>query len=56
MVVEKQYRVQPSTLVVPPSARRVTWWTSQAEAGWSQPPGCFRNPHRRREQASWKTC
>ena len=35
---KKQYRAQPSTLVVPPSARWVTWWTSQAEAGWSQPP------------------
>jgi hypothetical protein len=37
-IVVEQYRAQPSTLVLPPSARWVTWCTSQAEAGWSQPP------------------
>jgi hypothetical protein len=38
VVVIKQYSAQPSTLVLPPSARWVTWCTSHAEAGWSQPP------------------
>jgi hypothetical protein len=35
---KKQYNAQLLTLVVPPSARWVTWCTSQAAAGWSQPP------------------
>jgi hypothetical protein len=37
-MVKEQYNAQPSTLVFPPPARCVTWCTSQAEAGWSQPP------------------
>ena len=55
-VNEVQNRIQSRTLVLPPSALWVRWCTSHADTGWSQPPGCFRNPHRRPEQASWKTC
>ena len=33
VMVKKKYNAQPSTLVLPPSARWVTWCTSQADAG-----------------------
>jgi hypothetical protein len=34
----KHSRMQSLTLVGPPSALCLTWWTSHAHAGWSQPP------------------
>ena len=40
-------RTQSFTEVVPPWALCVVWCTWQAPAGWVQPPGCFRYPHRR---------
>jgi hypothetical protein len=41
MMVKETYNAHPSTLILPPSARWVTWCTSQAEAGWSQPPSWY---------------
>ena len=43
---KKHSSKQSRVLVLPPSFLCLTWCTSQAEAGWLHPPGCFRNPHR----------
>ena len=35
---KKQSRTQSLVLVLPPFFLCLTWWTSQADAGWLQPP------------------
>jgi hypothetical protein len=38
LMVMEHSKTQPSRLVSPPLLLCLRWCTSQAEAGWSQPP------------------